>query len=121
MRPTFFIAIFLLGFGLFFNLLTPTGLGLFDTAPLPTGTGFDEDMVIQLTEASSASEANPIGGVSSFPNLLWVVLGGLTNVIFVIPITSALGIPIPIAAVFNAIIIAVYVIDLLLLVRGLTQ
>ena len=121
MRPTFFIAVFLLGFGLFFNLLTPSGLGLFDTAPLPTSTGMDMEMITQLTEAGSASEQNPIGGVTVTSSIWSVLLNAVINVIYIVPVATALGIPAAISYVFELMLILVYAFDLFLLIRGLTQ
>lgn len=121
MRPTFLIAIFLLGFGLFFNLLSPSGLGIFDTAPLPSSSGVDIDMVTELTEAGTAAENNPVGGTTSISNLMGVVFSSILNIVYIIPVTDALGIPTIIAGVFNALLIMVYGFDLYLLIRGLVQ
>lgn len=121
MRPTFLIAIFLLGFGLFFNLLTPSGIGIFDVAPLPTTSGLDNEIVTELTEAGALAENNPVGGATNMINILGVVLSSVLNVIFIVPVASALGIPISISAALNILLVLIYSMDLLLLIRGLSQ
>lgn len=121
MRPTFIIAIFLLAFGLFFNMLTPTGLGLFDVDPLPVSSPVDSELATQLTEAGADAETNPIGGASTSFNFLDVLFGGILNVLYVIPIADKLGIPLVISAPINAILVLVYVVDLALWIRGLSQ
>lgn len=121
MRPTFIIAIFLLAFGLFFNMLGPTGLGLFEVDPLPVTNPVDSSLATELTEAGSDAETNPIGGTSTGFNIIDVLFGGLLNVLYIIPIADKLGIPLVISAAVNAILALVYVIDLGLWIRGLTQ
>lgn len=121
MRPTFVIAIFLLAFGLFFNMLTPSGLGVFDVDPLPTSSGIDMDLATQLTEAGSAAETNPIGGATPSGSIWDVFFGGLMNVIFIVPVMSKLGIPLAISGTLNAVLIFLYVMDMVLFFRGLSQ
>lgn len=121
MRPTFIIAIFLLAFGLFFNMLTPTGLGLFDVDPLPVTSPVDSELATQLTEAGADAETNPIGGVSTSGNIMEVVFGGILNVLFVVPVCAKIGIPEAISWALNAILILVYVFDMALWLRGLSQ
>ena len=121
MRPTFVIAIFLLAFGLFFNMLTPSGLGVFDVDPLPSSSGIDMEMATQLTEAGAAAETNPIGGANPMNNIIDVLLGGIMNVIFIVPILSKLGIPLAISGSLNVILVFLYTIDMALFIRGLSQ
>lgn len=121
MRPTFLIAIFLLGFGLFFNLLSPSGIGLFDVSLLPTSSGLDVEMVTELTEAGGLAENNPVGGTPTMKNLIGVVLSSILNIVYIVPVGNALGIPLVISTAINVLLIMIYGIDLFLLIRGLTQ
>jgi hypothetical protein len=45
----------------------------------------------------------------------------LINVIYIVPVATALGIPAAISYVFELMLILVYAFDLFLLIRGLTQ
>ena len=102
-------------------MLSPTGLGIFNVDPLPSDLDIDMGMVTQLTEASSASENNPIGGITASPKISEILFGLLTNAIFIVPILTKLGIPLAISTPLNIILILLYVIDLALYIRGLQQ
>lgn len=121
MRPTFVIAIFLLAFGLFFNLLGPTGIGLFDVDPLPTSSGLDMEMATQLTEAGAAAETNPIGGATPIGTIIDVLFGAIQNILYIVPVLSKLGVPEVISWSLNAVLVLIYILDMALFIRGLTQ
>lgn len=121
MRPTFVIALFLLIFGLFFNMLSLSGLGLFEVDPLPTDTGIDSEMATQLTEAGAAAETNPIGGATPIGTIIDVLFGSIMNILYIVPIMSKLGIPVIISGSLNVILVFVYTLDMALFLRGLVQ
>lgn len=115
------IAVFCLTFSLFFNMLGPTGIGLFDVNPMPVDPEIDMEMATQLTEASGYGETTPIGGAGTFWQLLLKVLEVVLGAVYIVPILSIIGVPLVISGPINVVIILIYLIDLLLLLRGLSQ
>lgn len=111
MRITLWLVIGLLLFGGVSNMLMASGV--YDVSYVDQiNQPFTEDDVIQLTEGAAQSQDNPIGGYDWGGVAVRTILGALTTVIFIVPLGTALGIPLPIIMLFQTPIWVLYVVEL---------
>lgn len=111
MRITLWIVIALVLFGGVSNMLLSTGV--YDVSYADElYTPFDQEDITMLTEGAAESQDNPIGGFDWGGVAVSTIFGSIISVVFIIPLGTAIGIPLPLLWIFQSAIWIIYAVEL---------